>query len=205
MRVKRDEKMKRIINWMKENKIISTIIVGVAVELIATAIIGGINKVDLIKSTELLWNVIFKFFSTILNFNIPVWIILIAIFLLYILLRIIIKIKENENFDNEWYESYTTDSYKGVLYNWDYYKNFEGKIDLNNFRPICIYCKGNLTTTKEHGNSHYMTPHLYCPNCDEVLKTPSSEDINQAELFVRNNLKKRLEEKIEKNELENKK
>ena len=133
MRVKRDEKMKRIINWMKENKIISTIIVGVAVELIATAIISGINKVDLIKSTELLWNIIFKFFSTILNFNIPVWMIVIAIFLLYILLRIIIKIKENENFHNEWYESYTTDSYKGVLYNWDYYKNFEGQLDLSNF------------------------------------------------------------------------
>lgn len=205
MRVKRDEKMKRIINWMKENKIISTIIVGVAVELIATAIISGINKVDLIKSTELLWNIIFKFFSTILNFNIPVWIILIVIFLLYILLRIIIKIKENENFHNEWYESYTTDSYKGVLYNWDYYKNFEGQLDLSNFRPICTYCRGNLTTTNNYRNSHYMIPHLYCPNCDKVLETPSREDINQAELFVRNNLKKRLEEKIEKNELRNKK
>lgn len=197
--------MKRIINLMKENKIISTIIVGVAVELIATAIISGINKVDLIKSTELLWNVIFKFFSTILNFNIPVWMILIAIFLLYILLRIIIKIKENENFDNEWYENYTTDNYKGVLYNWYYYKNFEGQLDLNNFRPICTYCRGNLTITNNYRNSHYMTPHLYCPNCDKVLETPSREDINQAELFVRNNLKKRLEEKIEKNKLENKK
>lgn len=203
--MKRDEKMKRIINWMKENKIISTIIVGVAVELIATAIISGINKVDLIKSTELLWNVIFKFFSTILNFNIPVWMILIAIFLLYILLRIIIKIKENENFDNKWYENYTADNYKGVLYNWYYYKNFEGQLDLNNFRPICTYCRGNLTTTNNYRNSHYMTPHLYCPNCDKVLETPSREDINQAELFVRDNLKKRLEEKIEKNKLENKK
>lgn len=49
-----------------------------------------------------------------------------------------------------------------------------------------------------------MMLRLYCPNCDKVLETPSSEDIEQAELFVRNNLKKRLENKIEKDKLNSK-
>ena len=187
--------MKRIITWIKENKIISTIIAGVTVELIATAIIIEINKLDLIKSTKIIWSAIFRFFSAILNFNIPVWIILIVIIILYIVLRIIIRIKEYQNSDESWYKDYTEENYRGVLYNWSYYKTFEGKIDLSNFTPICIYCRGNLTTTNHYGNSHYMTQRLYCPNCDKVLETPSSEDINQAQVFVRNNLKKRLEEK----------
>ena len=44
-----------------------------------------------------------------------------------------------------------------------------------------------------------MMPHLYCTNCDKVLETPSSEDIEQAKVFVINNLKKKLEynERIE--------
>ena len=187
--------MNKIINWIKENKLFSTIIVGVTIELISTGILSAIHSVDFIKSTKMLWNAIYNFISTILNFKISVWFIIATLFILYLVLLLIIKINETKDTDNSWYEGYTTDSYRGVLYNWDYYKDYDGKLDLKNFRPICKYCKGNLTLTEKYGNSYYMTPQLYCPNCDKILETPSSEEIRQAELFVRNNLKKRLEEK----------
>lgn len=196
--------MNKIINWIKENKLFSTIIVGVTIELISTGMLSAIHNVDFIKSTKMLCNAIYSFISIILNFRIPVWFIIATLFIIYLVLLLIIKINKTKGTDNSWYESYTTDSYRGVLYNWYYYKNFEGKLDLKGFRPICKYCKGDLTTTNKHGNSHYMMPRLYCPNCDEVLETPSSEDIEQAELFVRNNLKKKLEDKIEKDKLNNK-
>lgn len=186
--------MKRIIKWIKENKLISTIITGVIIELISTGLISITNKIDFIKSTKMLWNAIYNFFKTILNFGIPVWFILMTVFVLYIILKKIVKIKENKKVDNSWYESYTTDSYKGVLYNWYYYKNDEGKIDIEKFGPICKYCKGNLTTIEARNGYD----NLYCPNCDKVLKTPLEEEFEQAEVFVRNNLKKKLEHIMEK-------
>lgn len=187
--------MNRIINWIKENKLVSTVIIGVTIELISTGMLSVIHKVDFIKSTKMLWNAIYNFISIIFNFKIPVWFIVATLFILYLILLLVIKINETKSSNNSWYESYIMDSYKGVLYNWYYYKNYEGKLDLKGFRPICKYCKGDLTMTERYGNSHYMTPKLYCPNCDQVLETPSEEEIMQAELFVRNNLKKRLEEK----------
>ena len=187
--------MNKIISWIKENKLFSTVIIGVTIELISTGMLSAIHKVDFIKSTKMLWNAIYNFISIILNFKIPVWFIITTLFILYLILLLIIKINETKISNNSWYESYIMDSYKGVLYNWYYYKNYEGKLDLKGFRPICKYCKGDLTMTEKYGNSHYMTPKLYCPNCDKVLETPSEEEIMQAELFVRNNLKKRLEEK----------
>lgn len=191
--------MRKIITWIKENKIFSTIGVGVVVELIVTQINRGKNKLVLINLIRIMWNTIFKFVSTILKFNIPVWIIFLIVFLVYIALKIIIRIEECRNSDNNWYREYTEEYYKGVLYNWSYYIDFEGKLDLKNFTPICIYCRGNLTKTSHYGNSHYMIPKLYCPNCNKVLKTPPSEELNEAMLYVRNKLKKKLEEKIEKN------
>ena len=196
--------MNKIINWIKKNKLFSTVIVGVTIELISTGILSVIHNVGFIKSTKMLWNAIYNFISTILNFKIPVWFIIATLFILYLVLLLIIKINETKNTDNSWYESYTTDSYRGVLYNWYYYKNFEGGLELKGFRPICKYCKGDLTMTEKYKNSHYMIPKLYCPNCDKVLETPSKEEMVQAELFVRNNLKKKLKDKIEEDKLNNK-
>lgn len=187
--------MNRIINWIKENKLFSTVIIGVTIELISTGMLSVIHKVDFIKSTKMLWNTIYNFISIIFNFKIPVWFIVATLFILYLILLLVIKINETKSSNNSWYESYKMDSYKGVLYNWYYHKNYEGKLDLKGFRPICKYCKGDLTMTEKYGNSHYMIPKLYCPNCDKVLETPSEEEMMQAELFVRNNLKKKLEEK----------
>ena len=192
--------MNKIINWIKENKILTTIITGVIIEIVASTIISITKEIDFLKATKIFWNTLISFFGKILNFKIPIWSILVVGLLLYIILLIIIKIEESKTTSKTWYEDYTKDNYKSVLYCWNYYKTFDGKIDLKDFRPICNLCNGDLTITNSYRNSHYMTPQLYCPNCDKVLKTPSSEEIEQAELFVRNNLKKRYE-----NEIKNKK
>ena len=131
--------MNKIISWIKENKLFSTIIIGVTIELISTGMLSAIHKVDFIKSTKLLWNAIYNFISIILNFKIPVWFIIATLFILYLILLLIIKINKTKSSNNSWYESYIMDNYRGVLYNWYYYKNFEGKLDLKGFRTICKY------------------------------------------------------------------
>lgn len=183
----------KIINWIKENKIITAIITGVLVEVIPSSIISRVNTLDFINATKIFWNEIIDFLYKILNFKVPVWAIILVLILFYIILLVIIKIEERKENNRVWYENYTEDNYRGVLYNWNYYKNFQESIDLKDFRPVCNCCKGNLTFINKHKSTYYSTPQFYCPNCDLVLKTPSSEEYEQAELFVRNNLKKKYE------------
>ena len=190
--------MKIIFDWIKENKIISGIFFVIG-QVITALIISKVTELNLTNAIKFIWGSIFNFFKTILDFNVPVWVIIIVIFLLYVIDKIITKRQESKN-DSSWYANYTEDTYKGVLYTWYYHKTYDGKIDfVDYFKPICIYCRGDLTTKREHNDVYYPFNHLYCPNCNKILETPSQEDFEDAKIFVRNKLKKKFEQKLEEN------
>lgn len=170
-----------------------TIITTVLADVIGSIIISMIAEVNFIEATVKLWNWIYNIFKIILFFKIPVWIILFLILFFIIILNLIYKYSNENNQLKPWYNDYTKDTYKNVLYTWNY-STYSGKIEIKNFRPICKNCDGDLTVVHQHGNMHYGSPRLYCPNCDNVLITPDSEEANQAKLFVYNNLKKKLKD-----------
>lgn len=164
---------------------------------VIVTVVGGIitSKLENINILEgilsfLKW--IFNGIVFILTINIPLWLLLIIGITLFVILLIIVKIN-NTNNSKKWYEDYNDDIYKDVRYAWNYSELYN-EVKIKNFRPVCNKCKGELIQRSSYGNYHYGTAQNYCPNCDEILKTPDSEEKNIANVYVHNKLIKKQEE-----------
>lgn len=183
-------------------KFFISVFTAVIVEVVASIIVSLISNINLIDATIIIWKWIYNFIKSLLLFRVPIWVILIVIVFFIIIIMFIYNYSNSNNCSKPWYSDYIEDEYKNILYTWNYTTTYSGKIDIENFRPICPSCEGDLTTVWEHGNRHYSGPRLFCPNCDNVLNTPSSEEIDQAKLFVFNKLKKKLND-LQKEDKEN--
>lgn len=163
---------------------------------ILVTIIGGLilTRIEDVKFLEgvtsfilLIWN----FAKSILSYSIPVWVIILIIGALFMILLFISKFKAlNQPRKISWYEDYNEEKYKGVLYSWDYVTNY-GEVSIKHLRPICQKCKGELTEAPSSRGSYRMYLQLFCPNCDKETKTPTSEELKIAEVFIYNKLKQR--------------
>ena len=112
--------------------------------------------------------------------------------IIFAILLIIVKINDASNI-KKWYEDYNDDIYEGIRYAWNYSELYN-EITIKNFRPICNKCKGELIKRSSYGNYYYGTAQNYCPNCDKILKTPNSEEIDIANVYVHNKLIKMQED-----------
>lgn len=164
---------------------------------VIVTVVGGIitSKLQDINILEgilsfLKW--IFNSIVFILNINIPLWVLLIVGIIIFAILLIIVKINDASNI-KKWYEDYNDDIYEGIRYAWNYSELYN-EITIKNFRPICNKCKGELIKRSSYGNYYYGTAQNYCPNCDKILKTPNSEEIDIANVYVHNKLIKMQED-----------
>lgn len=163
---------------------------------ILVTVIGGLilTKIEDVKFLEgvtsfvlLIWN----FVKSILSYSIPVWVIILIIVALFMILLIISKFQTlNQPRKVSWYENYNEEKYKGVLYSWNYVTNY-GEVSIKHLRPICPNCRGELTEVPSSRGSYHMYLQLFCPNCDKETKTPTSEELKIAEVFIYNKLKQR--------------
>ena len=169
---------------------------------ILVTIIGGLveAKIESVNILEGMLNFlkwIFNGIIFILNINIPLWILLMIGIILLALLFIIAKITSNNVSAKKWYEDYTDDFFNGIRYAWEYSESYN-KFKIENFRPVCNKCKGELIPRKSIGNHYYAMEKNYCPNCDKILEKPSFEEIETAHVYAINKLKKECE-KIKEN------
>lgn len=187
----------KLINWIKENKILATIIGTVIADIISSIVLSLVNRIDLWNATLLMWEKIVYFFRNILLFKVPVWIIFVIILIIisikYIVNRTINK--ENDiNIKETKYKEYTEDTYGGRKYSWDYIE-YGNNIRIDDFKPICPRCGGNLIEKYQIRNSYYGREKLFCPNCQEIAcDIPSIEDLHEAEVFIENKINKILKE-----------
>lgn len=150
-------------------KFFISVFTAVIVEVVASIIVSSISKINLIDATIIIWKWIYNLIKSIVLFRVPIWIILILLVFLLIIITFIYNYSNRNNCSKPWYSDYIKDEYKNILYTWNYTTTYSGNIDIENFRPICPSCDGDLTMVREHGNRHYGSPRLFCPNCDMFL------------------------------------
>ena len=166
----------------------------VLVTVVGGLILSKLENVDIFKGMLNFLKWIYNGIIFILTINIPLWVLLLIGIFLFIILSIISKIIDNNHINvKRWYEDYTDDIYKGVRYGWSY-SELGNEINPENFRPVCNKCKGELIKKKSHGNIHYGTAKNYCPNCDEILETPTYEELDTAFVYIINKLTKKYDE-----------
>lgn len=174
-----------------KEKIIAVVIFILA-NIICPIIVSKIENIDFKNAYTIIWKKIFEFIGNVLTFSIPIWGIIIAILVLYIILRSYLKITEVDNKDESWYKSYSSDMYNGLLYEWRY-NRIGNQIEIKDVMPICAECKGNILP-KDAG---YKTV-LYCPNCDITYKKPDKQEYDSARVYFNNKLRKIIKEYNEK-------
>ena len=186
----------KLINWIKENKILATIIGTVIADIISSIVLSLINKINLWNATLLIWREVYSFFENIMLFKVSVWII-IVILLTIVSIKVIVKRiinKESDIINKPKYKEYKEDTYGGRKYSWDYIE-YGNNIRIDKFKPICPKCSGNLIEKKQIGNTYYGREKLFCPNCQVIAcDIPYVEDLHEAEVFIENKIRKILKE-----------
>lgn len=185
--------LRKVSCYMK--KIIKSIwilfLLPILVTIVAGITLTKLENINIYEEILTFLRSIYNIVIFILTINIPLWMLLVIGIILFFIFLFIAKLN-NSNY-KKWYEDYKDDIYKGVRYNWDYSELYNEAI-IENFRPVCNKCKGELIKKSSSGNYLYGTKQNYCPNCDKILKTPDDEEIKIAEVYVYNKIGK-LQEK----------
>lgn len=143
------------------------------------AIIKGINFIDAIKY-------IINIIKIVLDYKISVKTIAIIIILLYIVLRIYIKILELKEEGKPKWLNYTQDIYKGWHFKWEYTKGYD-TYSIKNLRPICE-CGCGLSIKERHHNTYYSNGVLVCPKCDRTYNSIDEEIISDFKTILSHNI-----------------
>lgn len=176
-------------NLKKYKEKIIAIVIFILANIICPIFVSKVENIDFKNAFAIMWRKIFEFIGNILNFSIPVWVIIIIIAIIYIILRIYLKINETKDEDESWYKNYSSNKYNGLLYEWKYNK-IGNQIGMKDVTPICEKCRGNVLPK----DVNYYKTVLYCPNCDRTYKKPDEEEYNSARVYFNNKLRKIIEE-----------
>ena len=121
----------------------------------------------LLNLLKMIWGCIINF----LNSNIRVWWILLAIGIIVLILWIIAQTRSTTTVEQD-FMKYTNDTIKGWKWEWNWYKGYDGKYDIEGLHLVCDVCGTPLRY--DYGGS------LRCVRCGkEYMKIglPEKEDI----------------------------
>ena len=79
-------------NLKKYKEKIIAIVIFILANIICPIFVSKVENIDFKNAFAIMWRKIFEFIGNILNFSIPVWVIIIIIAIIYIILRIYLKI-----------------------------------------------------------------------------------------------------------------
>lgn len=121
---------------------------------ITTPIVAYTKSISFIKSLKTIW----EWIISLLTFGIPVWIILLVVFVAVTVLRIINTLAKNKPD----FLDYKSDIVEGIKWEWEFY-TYGGKYNFSSPTPvpICRNCDGYLVLD----NSHYHILKLRCEHC----------------------------------------
>ena len=167
---------------MKEKKLLQnpwvvSIFSSVIATLLASLILSVFSKNTFLKSIGIVIEKIVNIFIAIILFRIPIWVLLGLVILLIVILVIIDKVSITKNID---WLSYKSEYYKNWNLVWDYEKDYEGKYEISNLRPICT-CGCEMS---ERINRYNGEKELYCPRCNQVYKMFYREDYEDAKKII---------------------
>jgi Ca2+/Na+ antiporter len=175
-----NEKLKKMV----QNPLSLSIGSSVVATLIASGILSIFSNNTFINSIKIVLIKVLKFILLIFTFKISVWIILISIGFIVFILWVWNKTSEASKPD---FFNYTTEDFKRWRLVWDYGKNYNGKYEIKNLRPICL-CKCELSDRR---NNRTGEKELYCPSCGKVFEMFYREDLIDANKIVEHKINTR--------------
>ena len=150
----------------KKGKIIGIIsaIVVFLVPIIQNVISHKIEDIDLLELIKKIFINVVNFIIGIINFKIPLWVIMVIIFIVVLVIKLYLK---NEKVENKEFEGdkYLKEKYDGLTYTWRYGYEFGEKI-IKDLKPICE-CGCDLLEKDSYNNYHKSGGYLVCPICDK--------------------------------------
>lgn len=135
------------------------------------------NQINFKQSIKLIVDFIKIKVITIFSYKIPIWIILSAVFILFLLKKLITFITDNSYPD--WYSNFRKFEFKEWLFTWEYDQSFT----IKKLTPIC-FCGCDLVKKSKIGNTYYGSPRLYCPNCKKIYNVPNSRDLEELNCII---------------------
>ncbi|MBG9776164.1 hypothetical protein [Brevibacillus laterosporus] len=109
---------------------------------IVTPIVAYINTIKWTEALTLMWNTVINWAYLVLNFQIKLWWILIAILVFALTIYLIYKFTPSS--PEAGFLSYKTDVIEGIIWQWRWSLNYQGNYSISNLRPICNNCKSDL-------------------------------------------------------------
>lgn len=161
--------------------LLSPWVIAVLSPIITTSIVAIIKGINFIDAIKYIVNII----KIVLDYKISVKIIAIII-LLYIVLRIYIKILELKEEGKPKWLKYTQDIYKGWHFKWEYSKGYD-TYSIKNLRLICEYGCG-LSIKGRHYSTYYSNGVLVCPKCDRTYNSIDEEIISDFKTILSHNI-----------------
>lgn len=124
------------------------IIGGALATIITTPIVAIMNKIKWDEALSLIFSTIGNWILAILNFNIKLWWLLVAGIILFFIVKWIITREQDSPTSS--IQNYRSDVIDGILWNWEWYRNYSGHYTLssNSLSPICNHCKTDLRETR---------------------------------------------------------
>lgn len=150
--------------------------------IITTVIVAIVKDINFIEAIKYIVNII----KIILDYKISVKMIALIVIILYIALRIYIKVLEFKEQQNPRWLNYTKDKYKEWYFKWEYGK-YCNTYNIKNIRPICE-CGCGLTYKERHHNTYYSNGVLICPKCDNSYNAINDEIINDFKTILYHNI-----------------
>ena len=104
-------------------------------------------------------------FKYLFTFPIPLWIVLLIVFAIYLIRKITVTSKFEEIPD---YHNYTQEKINGVTWKWRYIRTDSGRWGIDDLRPICSECE---SVTKYEFDSYSPTNSFKasCLQCSNVM------------------------------------
>lgn len=161
---------------------VSAILGTVIGTIIVTPIVAYINKINIIDALILIINWIKSIIALIISFQVPFWIILVALFVFLFIKRIANKLNSQGSiYDKQSIEKhYRQDRIDNILWIFEWDRSYDGKLNLKNCspHPICPDCMNDLvvSNTTAEGYHSNRTIRFVCENCGFSQKLETNID-----------------------------
>lgn len=173
---------------MKEKKsklkvVIISLITLIILPIVVNVISHKIEDINFLEKLKNIFMVMLNFFSGIVNFKIPLWIIIVGIVMVIFIMKVYFHNKNKFEIKNEHeWEKYNIEEYKGLRYTWKC-DNYLGKKVIKELKPICE-CGCDLIVTDSYKNYHKIYGYLVCPNCNKGYENNFDENKEAVEKII---------------------
>jgi len=172
--------MKRIVKWLKSPAGIS--VGSTVLAFILTVIYDFLKNKPVLTTILIILKAIVKFFSSILNFQLKIWWVLLGIAFVIFILYIIYKVLEIKYSTTNLppFMNYTEDIILHWSWKWVWEKQYDGKYDIEYLRPICPRCNTPLIC-------NYFS--YRCPRCNHEAHS-DIPDLDTVKIMIMDNVEK---------------